>query len=70
MKRSKTVLTIWFEPVDKERITALAKRQSKSFTALVREWVLERLEDEIDCSDLKKAIKLDDGARYSLDDVF
>jgi hypothetical protein len=66
---SKTVSAIRFEPHEKEWITAFAAINGKSFSAQVREWVLERLEDELDARDLKAAVAEDTGERYSWDQV-
>ena len=65
-----TVSAIRFAPEEKERIEAFAKMSGKSFSAQVREWMLERLEDELDARDLKSAIVEDDGTRYTIDEVF
>ena len=36
-----------------------------TFSAQVRQWTLERLEDELDARDLAQALEEDDGARIS-----
>jgi hypothetical protein len=56
----KTVSAIRFEPEEKEWIGAFANLNGKSFSAQVREWTLERLEDEMDARDLLNAIKASD----------
>ena len=66
---SKQVTAIRFEEEEKEWIGAFAEMYGKSFSALVREWTLERLEDELDARDLADAIAKDDGVRYSTDEV-
>ncbi len=66
---SKQVSAIRFEEEEKEWISAFAEIYGKSFSGLVREWTLERLEDELDARDLRDAIKHDDGVRYSTDEV-
>ena len=43
-----------FEPAEKEWIESFAEVTGKSFTALVREWTLQRLEDELEARDLKE----------------
>ncbi|MDR1015595.1 MAG: DUF6290 family protein [Coriobacteriales bacterium] len=53
----KTVSAIRFEPEEKEWIGAFAGMRGKSFSAQVREWALERLEDEMDALDLLEAVK-------------
>ena len=45
---SKKVYAVWFEPDEKEWIESYAVLYGKSFSVLVREWTLERLEDELD----------------------
>ena len=64
-----TASAIRFEPEEKEWITAFAKLSGKTFSAQVREWTLERLEDELDARDLLDAISHDDGERISWDDA-
>jgi predicted DNA-binding protein len=59
------VKAIRFAPEESEWVEAFAEMQGKSFSALVREWVLERIEDELDTRDLQEAIAQDDGVRYS-----
>lgn len=48
---------IRFQPEEKEWITAFANVNGKSFSAQVREWTLEKLEDEMDARDLAEAIE-------------
>lgn len=60
---------IRFEPDEKEWISAFAKMNGTTFSAQVRQWTLERLEDEMDARDLKKAIEEDDGQRISWSDA-
>ena len=57
---SKTVSAIRFESEEKEWINAFAQVNGKSFSAQVRQWTLERLEDELDARDLADAIKAND----------
>lgn len=66
---TKQVSAIRFEEDEKEWIAAFAEMYGKSFSALVREWTLERLEDELDARDLADALSHDDGVRYSTDEV-
>ena len=66
---SKKVSAIRFEPEEKEWIESFAELNGKSFSAQVREWTLERLEDELDARDLKEVMAKDDGERYQLSDV-
>lgn len=60
-----TASAIRFAPEEKEWITAFAKMNGSTFSAQVRQWTLERLEDELDERDLKEAIAEDDGERIS-----
>ncbi|MDR1421848.1 MAG: DUF6290 family protein [Coriobacteriales bacterium] len=53
---SKTMTAIRFEPEEKEWIGAFANLNGVTFSAQVRQWTLERLEDEMDARDLQKAI--------------
>ena len=54
---SMSVSAIRFEDQEKEWIAAFARHNGKSFSAQVREWTLERLEDEMDAYDLNEAIE-------------
>ncbi len=54
-----TASAIRFDPEEKEWIETFAKMNGKSFSAQVRQWTLERLEDELDARDLKEAIEED-----------
>lgn len=64
-----TASAIRFEPDEKEWIAAFAEMNGSTFSAQVRQWTLERLEDELDARDLAKAVEDDDGERYSMDEV-
>lgn len=50
---------IRFNKEEKEWITAFAEMNGTTFSAQVRNWTLERLEDEMDARDLKIAIESD-----------
>jgi len=54
---SKSVAAIRFEPEEKDWITAFAQMNGQSFSAQVRMWALECLEDELDARDLKLAVE-------------
>ena len=56
-KMAKTVSTIRFTPEEKEQISAFAALSGKSFSAQVREWTLERLDDELDARELSLAVE-------------
>ncbi len=60
---------IRFDQDEREWISAFAKLNGTTFSAQVRQWTLERLEDELDARDLADAIRLDDGERLSMDEV-
>jgi hypothetical protein len=53
---SMSVSAIRFNPEEKEWIESFAAMNGKSFSAQVREWALECLEDELDARDLKLAV--------------
>ena len=59
-----TASAIRFEPNEKEWIAAFAEMNGSTFSAQVRQWTLERLEDELDARDLSQAIEEDDGTRF------
>ena len=50
---------IRFNEQEKEWISAFAKMNGSTFSAQVRSWTLERLEDEMDARDLKAALDQD-----------
>ena len=52
-----TASAIRFEPNEKEWIAAFAEMNGSTFSAQVRQWTLERLEDELDARDLSQAIR-------------
>lgn len=64
-----TASAIRFAPEEKEWISAFAEMNGTTFSAQVRTWALERLEDELDARDLADAIAEDDGARANWRDV-
>ena len=64
-----TASAIRFEPEEKEWISAFAEMNGITFSAQVRQWALERLEDEMDARDLKLALESDDGSRTSWAEV-
>jgi len=64
-----TPSAIRFAPEEKEWIASFAKMNDLTFSAQVRQWTLERLEDELDARDLTEALAADDGARVSWADA-
>lgn len=63
-----TTSTIRFEQQEKEWINTFAKVNGNSFSAQVRQWTLERLEDELDERDLLEAASIK-GARIPFSDI-
>lgn len=63
------VSAVRFSPDEKEWIEAFAEMSGKSFSAQVREWVVERLEDELDARDLKLAVEKGADEVLSWEDV-
>lgn len=66
---AKSASAIRFEPEEKEWIASFAKMNGTTFSAQVRQWTLERLEDEMDARDLARAICDDDGGRVGWDEA-
>ncbi|WP_241156035.1 type II toxin-antitoxin system RelB family antitoxin [Adlercreutzia sp. ZJ154] len=64
-----TASAIRFEQDEKEWINTFAQLNGNSFSAQVRQWTLERLEDEMDAYDLKMAIAKDNGERIPFEKV-
>ena len=54
---SMAVSAVRFEPHEKEWIESFAAMNGLSFSAQVRRWALERLEDELDAHDLRLAVE-------------
>ncbi len=54
-----TASAIRFDTQEKEWISTFAKMNGSTFSAQVRTWTLERLEDEMDARDLNIAIETD-----------
>ncbi|MCL2746588.1 MAG: DUF6290 family protein [Coriobacteriia bacterium] len=55
---------------EKEWINTFAEFNGTTFSELVRSWIKERIEDELDNRELADAVANDDGARYSHEEVF
>jgi predicted DNA-binding protein len=60
---------IRFAQEEREWIDSFAAMNGKSFSTQVRDWVRERIEDELDTKDLLQAITEDDGISYSFDEL-
>lgn len=61
---------IRFSPDEIECIQSYADLMGMSFSDVVRQSTLERIEDEIDIRAYEKALAEDDGTRLSMDEVF
>ncbi|MCL2745663.1 MAG: DUF6290 family protein [Coriobacteriia bacterium] len=66
---SKVSTAIRFAPEEKSWIQKYADFQGKSFSDVVRDAVLEKIEDEADLRAYDAALALDCGASYSMDEV-
>ncbi len=64
-----TASAIRFAPEEKEWIASFAEMNGTTFSAQVRQWALERLEDEMDARDLAQAIAEDGGERVGWDEA-
>lgn len=60
---------IRFAPEEKDWIQAYADFCGRSFSDVVREAVLEKVEEAADIEAYNQAIAEDDGIRYSMDEV-
>ncbi|WP_283169932.1 type II toxin-antitoxin system RelB family antitoxin [Curtanaerobium respiraculi] len=60
---------IRFAPEERDWIQSYADFVGKSFSEVVRESVLERIEEAADLQAYEEAIAEDDGATYTMDEV-
>ena len=60
---------IRFAPEEKSWIQSFADFQGKSFSDVVREAILEKIEDEADLRAYNEALAGDDGTSYTMDEV-
>jgi len=60
---------IRFEPEEKGWIQSYADFHGKSFSEVVREAILEKIEDEADLRAYDAALACDDGVSYSMSEV-
>lgn len=60
---------IRFAPEEKSWIQSYADFCGKTFSDVVREAVLEKVEDAADLEAYAEALEADDGVRYSMDEV-
>ena len=61
--------TIRFEPEEKSWIQAYADFVGRTCSDVVREAALEMVDDAADCQAYEDALSVDDGMRYSMDEV-
>jgi predicted DNA-binding protein len=66
---AKIATTIRFTAEEREWIQNYADFSGKTFSEVVREAVLEKIEDAADLLAYNEALVEDDGTRYSLDEV-
>lgn len=64
-----TASAIRFDTEEKQWISTFAEMNGTTFSGQVRQWTLERLEDEMDARDLSIAIDEDDGKRINWADA-
>lgn len=60
---------IRFAPEEKAWIQSYADYCGRSFSDVVREAILEKVEDAADLKAYREAVADDDGVRYSMDEV-
>ncbi|MCL2525740.1 MAG: DUF6290 family protein [Coriobacteriia bacterium] len=66
---SKVSTAIRFAPEEKSWIQKYADFQGKSFSDVVRDAVLEKIEDEADLRAYDVALASNDGTSYSMDEI-
>jgi len=66
---AKTATAIRFDAEEKAWIQSYADMQGLSFSEVVRNAILEKIEDAADIQAFNKALAEDDGTRYSTDEV-
>lgn len=64
-----TAAAIRFAPEEKSWIQSYADFCGKTFSDVVREAILEKIEDSADVQAYLSALEEDDGVRYSTDEV-
>ena len=64
-----TTMTLRMDDADAEVVRRYAAFQGISVSDLLRQAVLEKIEDGQDLADLRAAFAADDGGRFSLTDV-
>lgn len=66
---AKTSTAIRFDPEEKSWIQSFADFHGKSFSEVVREAILEKIEDEADLRAYNEALATDDGVSYTMDEI-
>jgi predicted DNA-binding protein len=66
---AKAVTAIRFEQEERSWIQSYADFKGDTFSDVVREAILEKIEDEADILAYREAVSEDDGTRYSWDEV-
>ena len=69
MEDPMTTMTLRMDDADAEVVRRYAAFQGVSVSDLLRQAVLEKIEDGQDLADLRAAVAADDGERFSLSDV-
>lgn len=64
-----TTMTMRLNDEDAQIVRKYAKFEGKSISDFIRDAVFERIEDQEDLAELRKALKEDDGKRYSQAEV-
>ena len=64
-----TTMGVRFSEEERSWIEEFAKFNGKTVSEVIREAVLEAIEDAIDVHEYKKALEEDDGARYTMEEV-
>ena len=66
---AKEATAIRFSPEEKRWIQSYAALQGSTFSEVVREAILEKVEDMIDAQAYEAALEEDEGVRYTMDEV-
>ena len=66
---AKEATAIRFSPEEKRWIQSYANLRGSTFSEVVREAILEKVEDVVDAEAYAAALEEDDGIRYTMDQV-
>ena len=69
MAMASTTMGVRFSEEERSGIEDVAKFKGKTASEVIREAVLEAIEDAIDVHEYKKALEEDDGTRYTMEEV-